>query len=53
MHTKCAKTDLRATVISENFPVAIPQTPLNKDRGGEEHGVWRENGKGGEEKVGG
>jgi hypothetical protein len=52
LHPKCAKTDLRASVISKNFPGLYPRTPLNRGRGGEEGRVGRENGKGREEGEG-
>jgi hypothetical protein len=46
---KCAKTHLRAYVISKNFPGVIPRTPIKKveteRRGGEGRG-GREGGKG-------
>jgi hypothetical protein len=41
LHPKCAKTDLRASVISKKISGVIPRTPLNRGRGGE--------GRGGEE----
>jgi hypothetical protein len=45
LHPKCAKTNLRASVISKNFP-GYTRTPFNRGRERKRVGYGEENGKG-------